>query len=463
MRIIKSILGIIGFMLFLMGVIYGEVMGAYLSTGSIFLMLYAFGGIKWLAKESGIKINIQSDLFIISSLIFIYLSFYEKNITTYNVVMAVFCTILSWLFTFYINIPQINLNIYESIEEKKEKYKNYKNPPRKLLNQTEITYTKEDYRKQINDFFKSFKLKLKYMDKIQNSYLITYKYKINSGIKIDDILELKQDLEIKLKTKVEITISNNESNIIYIKIPRKEISAYNLINIIEEKNKNITIPLGETDEGNKINLNLEKNSPLLLLGEVGTGKTNLLNIIITNIILNYTPKELNLILIDKQQTGLDLYNNIPHLALPLLNNPNEVLMYLDEINKEIERRQNIKEKHMPIVVIIDEIFDIKGEEEIIKNKLETLIVLGSKVGIYLIISTSTMNKTDLMDYLDTKINNKIYFYGRNIEEYNKYQNTLTPLKGIINIKIDNQETRMRTPKIEEKEIKEIVDNAKGLK
>ena len=462
MKIAKSILGIIGFMLFLMGVIYGDFAGAYLSTAAIFIMLYAFNVVKMIERKSHIKLNLPSNLLLLGSLIFIYLSFYETNITIYNVIMATCCTILLWLFIFYLNIPTEILNIEQNIQKIKSKYNNYKMPPLKLLNQKPVTYNNENNRKEIDTFLKDFKIKAKFVKEIQNSWLYTYKYEIATGTKIDSILELQQDLELKLQTKTEIDISNTEKNIINIKVSRNKASNYTLGNTLPFRKDQLIVPLGEDDEGNKREINIEQSSPILLLGEVETGKTNLLNVIINTMILNYTPQQLNLILIDKHQTGLDCYQNLPQLVLPLLNNPNRVTEYLDSISKEIERRLQTTEKHTPIVIIIDEVFDINGNIEEIKEKLEQIILLGKKVGIYLIVSTSIMNKTPLMDYLDQKIDTKIYFYGRNKEEYNPYQNTITSLNGIINYTIERQNIRIRTPKITDKEIDDIVKNAKGL-
>lgn len=462
MKVIKGIVGVIGVMLFLMGVIYGEMLGIYLSSAAIFLMIYAFNIQKWIGKKIKIELNLPSEIFLIGSLVFIYLSLYENDITFYNLLTAISCTILFWLFIYYLNIPENRLNIEENIIKKKVKYVNYKIPSKSFLNQIKISYEKEEYKELIDDFFKVFKLKIKYIDDIQNSWILTYKYEITTGIRIDDILELIPDLELKLKTKVEIIISEIESNMIYIKILRNRISDYGLINCLVKKKENIFIPLGEDDEGNKISINLEDNSPLLIMGELGVGKTNFLNVIITNVLLNYNPQEIGLILIDKKQTGLDIYNNIPHLVLPLLNDPDRVLDYLDSINNEIDRRINNKGDNSKIIVIIDEIFDINAEDNELREKLEKIITLGQSNNIYLVLSSSIMYKTPLMEYLDMKINNKIYFYGKNVQEYNSYQSDMIVQRGIINYKINNMKKRIRTPKIDAQEIRKIVNDAKGL-
>lgn len=462
MKIIKNILGVISFMMFLMGIVYGDMMGVYISSFAVFLMLYFFGFLNWFTKKIKIKLNLPSEFFLILSLIFIYLSFWENNITIYNVIMTICCTILFWLFIFYLNIFPDNLNIENNLEKIKNKYQNYKNPPKTLLKKNKVVETEENYKEEIDKIFKSFNLKIKYKDEIQNSWLITYKYEIATGIKIDDILDLQQDLELALKNKIEIEVSTTEKNIIYLKVPKRTFNNYKLINTDISKEENISFPLGETDDNNLIKMSLKESSPILVLGDTGVGKTNLLNIIINTCMLNYTPQELNFVLIDKHQTGLDIYQNIPHLAMPLLNNPDKVIDYLESINKEIERRKN-KEDNTPLIVIIDEILDINASIEEISKSLESIISYGNKVGVYLVITSSVMNKTPLLEYLYNKCKTKIYFYGRNTNEYNIYQNKITNLQGIINTKIDNQNLRIRTPKIDDEEIKDIVDYSKGLK
>ncbi len=460
MRISKNILGVVSFMMFLMGIIYGDLMGAYISIGSIFLMLCFFSVPKILGKKYNIEINTPSEILLLASVIFIYLSFFEKNINIYNIIMSTCCTILFWLFIFYLNIKDYDykLGIKENIEKNKALYKDYKVPPKTLLNTHDEKINKEHYENKINSFFKSFKLKIKYKSQYQNSWLLTYRYQITSGTKIDDILELQKDLELKLGTKVEIEISTTESNIIYIKIPLKKCHPYTLINCKCNKNKKLEIPLGEDEEQNLVKISLTESSPLLLLGDVGTGKTNLLNIIINNCLLEYKPDELSFILIDKHQTGLDIYEKLPHLVLPLLNNPELVLDYLKSINEEINLRKEKDEEYEPLIVIIDEIFDINASDDEIWELLEPILLYGNKVNIHTIISTSITSKSPLLDKIYNVIKNKIYFYGSAPTDYVNYKNDLNKLPGLINY----NDIRIRTPKLEDEEIKKIVNNTKGI-
>ena len=91
--------------------------------------------------------------------------------------------------------------------------------------------------------------------------------------------------------------------------------------------------------------------------------------------------------------------------------------------------------------------------------MSLLITEGSKYGVYLIITTSIVTEDEITDYLYYNIKNHIYFYGRNIEKYNKYTQKISNATGIINY----NNKRLRTPKIDKVELKNIVDYVKGLK
>jgi len=76
MKIFKSILGIIGFMIFLMGIIYGDITGAYISSAAIFLIIYAFNIMNIIGKKFKIELNSPSEILLIGSIVFIYLSLF---------------------------------------------------------------------------------------------------------------------------------------------------------------------------------------------------------------------------------------------------------------------------------------------------------------------------------------------------------------------------------------------------
>ena len=461
MRYCKNILKFLSFMCFLMGLIYGGMNGFYICSFFIFIILYLFGITDRIEKKFGVVNNNISNVFKLIVLIFVYLSLYENNITVYNIICAIICVIILWLLILYLNldIETKKVRIYDSSNLIKNKFDNYKIPNITLLSNKKINFEEFKDEKIICQLLSELNINVKYKEKFQNTWLNSYKFEIESGTSIDYILEIKKDLEVKLETNVEIEISGNEKNIIYIRVSRNNEDILYLRRVLEDASDERFIPLGEMDDGNIKFIDIFEKSPLLLIGNVGTGKTSFINVIINTLLLKYKPTELNMILIDKRQTGLDIYDKIPHLVLPLLNSPNKVGIYFDLIIEEIERRKEEQTNLEPLVVIIDEVFDIEEDLDILKDKLSIIIAEGIRNRVYLIISTSITTDNVLTDYLYYNIKNHIYFCGRNKEKYIEYKNDLSNTVGVINY----DSNRLRTPLINKDEIKNITDYVKGLK
>ena len=460
MDYLKSFFKFLGVVIFLIGLVYGGLTGLYISSMFFFIILYLFGYTKRIEDKMNLKVNNISNIFRLVGLVFIYFSLYETDIKIYNIITAIICTLLLWLFILYLNLDKEDkkVSIDENINIIKKKYSNYKNPSITLLNDEKDVIEESKQEKNISKIFKDMKVKAKFKDSYHNIWLSSYKYEIESGTKIDSVLEIKKDLEVKLESKIEIELSENEKNIIYVKVPSGNNEEIHLKGIINKDDKEL-LPLGVTDYNNSYYFNLFENAPVLLIGKVGSGKTNLLHVFINGLLLKYKPTELNMILIDKKQTSFDVYEGLPHLVLPVLNNPNKVSHYLDLIIEEIDRRKMEQDNSNPIVVIIDEVFDISMDFDILKNKLSSIISEGSKHKVYLIISTSIVTEDVLTDYLYYNIKNHINFYGNSKEKYDEFVNDISSTNGLINF--DN--IRIKNAKIEKEEIKRITDFAKGLK
>lgn len=150
-------------------------------------------------------------------------------------------------------------------------------------------------------------------------------------------------------------------------------------------------------------------SNLLIGGSERVGKTNLINLIILNLLSRYATNRIKLVLYNSKKDEVSMYNNLPQLIMPeVITEKQKVIKALEWCNCEIEKRENIFEKFdsknlegynnvifkkrgkkLPyIVFILDEFAGLMDEE---KNKIENLICKilqkSRKVGIYLILST----------------------------------------------------------------------------
>ena len=230
----------------------------------------------------------------------------------------------------------------------------------------------------------------------------------------------------KCQVKNELPVVNSKENEIEKVIPAIELSGaeYNVKDEIKHKNyvkpsfdfiKNnelkrnlsnvpkdgiINIPLGKVN-GNMVYVDFTKLPNLLIGGTVMSGKTNLINSIVCNIILNYVPDEARLLIADSKGVDYSCYNGIPHLLCPVIRNPNELNFALNYEISEMKYRYDIFEKSrlkklsdynalgnkLPYHIIIIDDYTIFANET--QNNLNSLIEdlarSGWNVGIHLVL------------------------------------------------------------------------------
>ena len=230
----------------------------------------------------------------------------------------------------------------------------------------------------------------------------------------------------KCQVKNELPVVNSKENEIEKASPAIELSGaeYNVKDEIKHKNyvkpsfdfiKNnelkrnlsnvpkdgiINIPLGKVN-GNMVYVDFTKLPNLLIGGTVMSGKTNLINSIVCNIILNYVPDEARLLIADSKGVDYSCYNGIPHLLCPVIRNPNELNFALNYEISEMKYRYDIFEKSrlkklsdynalgnkLPYHIIIIDDYTIYANET--QNNLNSLIEdlarSGWNVGIHLVL------------------------------------------------------------------------------
>src|SRR5579859_3851710 len=150
---------------------------------------------------------------------------------------------------------------------------------------------------------------------------------------------------------------------------------------------------------------LSKMPLLLVAGQTGSGKSVMINTILTSLLYRNSPSDLKLILVDPKQVELKPYDDIPHLLTPVITEPEKCISALKWATNEMERRykalaevskRNIaeyntlkKDEGMPyIVIVIDELADLMM---MAARDVEALVVrLAQKAraaGIHLVIAT----------------------------------------------------------------------------
>jgi len=252
----------------------------------------------------------------------------------------------------------------------------------------------------------------------------TYEFKPDPGVKYSRVVSLVDDLCLALKAEsIRIDRMPGKPHV-GIEVPNPRRETIFLREVIEsrpfrESGSKLTIALGKTIDGLNYVADLAKMPHLLIAGTTGSGKSVGVNSLIVSILYRARPDEVKFILIDPKRLELGLYEDIPHLATPIIVDPKLAARSLkwavsemerryrdlagwgvrniDGYNTEIMRRNLVKEyddkgepwKPLPyIVIIIDELADLmmtSGRE--VEESITRLAQMARAVGIHLVLAT----------------------------------------------------------------------------
>ena len=252
----------------------------------------------------------------------------------------------------------------------------------------------------------------------------TYEFKPDPGVKYSRVTGLVDDLCLALKAEsIRIDRMPGKPHV-GIEVPNPRRETIYLREVIEsrafkESPSKLTIALGKTIDGLNYTTDLARMPHLLIAGTTGSGKSVGVNSLLVSILYRARPDEVKLILIDPKRLELGLYEDIPHLATPIIVDAKPATRALrwavaemerrykelagwgvrniDGYNAERERRNLVKDfddsgqpwVRMPyIVIIIDELADlmmISGHE--VEDSITRLAQMARAVGIHLVLAT----------------------------------------------------------------------------
>jgi len=252
----------------------------------------------------------------------------------------------------------------------------------------------------------------------------TYEFKPDPGVKYSRVTGLVDDLCLALKAEsIRIDRMPGKPHV-GIEVPNPRRETIFLREVIEsrafrESTSKLTIALGKTIDGLNYVSDLARMPHLLIAGTTGAGKSVGVNSLLVSILYRARPDEVKLILIDPKRLELGLYEDIPHLATPIIVDPKQAsralrwavaemerrykqlagwgVRNIDGYNTEIARRNAAKDfdesgepwKPLPyIVIIIDELADLmmaSGHE--VEESITRLAQMARAIGIHLVLAT----------------------------------------------------------------------------
>lgn len=238
-----------------------------------------------------------------------------------------------------------------------------------------------------------------------------YTLKPPTGVKLTKITALENNLALDLAaTSIRMEAPIPGKRAVGIEVPNVKPAIVRISSLLQSREwSDVKSPLGfvigRDIAGQSIVGDLAKMPHLLVAGQTGSGKSVMINDILTSLLYRNSPSDLKLILVDPKQVELTPYNDIPHLLTPVINEPEKCISALKWAVAEMERRlkamaevgrRNIveynnlkKEEGMPyIVIVIDELADLMM---MAARDVEALIVrLAQKAraaGIHLVLAT----------------------------------------------------------------------------
>ncbi len=171
-----------------------------------------------------------------------------------------------------------------------------------------------------------------------------YEFSPAPGIKVSRILSLTDDLALAMRApSVRILAPVPGKSVVGIELPNplREVVPFKEIicsDEFEQTHSKLAMVLGKDNIGNPVVQDLAQVPHLLIAGSTGSGKSVGINAMICSLLLNATPDEVKMIMIDPKMLELSMYDGIPHLIAPVVTNPKKAAAALQWAVSEMEAR-----------------------------------------------------------------------------------------------------------------------------
>lgn len=175
----------------------------------------------------------------------------------------------------------------------------------------------------------------------------TYEYQPAPGVKVSKIQNLSDDIAMSMEAvRVRIVAPIPGRGVVGIELPNERRENVYLKEVVAherfKKSKSLlTLALGKDAEGDVQVRNLQKMPHLLIAGTTGSGKSVAINTMVLSILYKATPDQVKFIMVDPKMLELSLYNDIPHLLLPVVTDAKKASLALQWAVDEMERRYQL--------------------------------------------------------------------------------------------------------------------------
>jgi len=315
-----------------------------------------------------------------------------------------------------------------------------------------------------------------------------YTLKPPAGVKLTRITALETNIALNLAAqaiRMEAPIPGQRA--VGIEVPNRKAADVRLHGILaspqwQTASSPLSFAIGRDIAGDPVIGALDKMPHVLIAGATGSGKSIMINSLLTSMLYRNSPSDLKLILVDPKQVELTPYNDIPHLLTPVITEPEKCISALKWAVNEMERRytllaeekvRNIEgynslktDERMPyIVIVIDELADLMM---LAARDVEALIVrLAQKaraVGVHLVLATQRPSVDVITGLIKANIPARIAFTvvsqidSRTIIDQMGAEKLLGRGDMLLQTSEMNKPRRIQGALVEEQEVLKVADH-----
>ena len=335
---------------------------------------------------------------------------------------------------------EIANEIAQAMEEPKQVYAF---PPIDLLrlpnrNGMDATGEMRDNTLRLQDTLESFKIEANIVNVTRGPSVTRYEVELEKGVRLNKLTNSADDIALSLGASgVRIAAVPGKISVVGIEVPNKAVTSVTLREVIDsvefdKAKSSSSFAVGKDIGGNCIIGNVAKLPHMLIAGTTGSGKSVCMNSIIISLLYKASPDDVKLIMIDPKMVELGVYNDIPHLLIPVVTDPKKAagslqwavvemmrrykamsdanVRDLDSYNSMVESQQIDGDKLPQVVVIIDELADLMlvAAKEV-EESICRIAQMGRAAGIHLIIATQRPSADVITGLMKANIPSRIAF------------------------------------------------------
>ncbi|MEX2107316.1 MAG: DNA translocase FtsK [Solirubrobacterales bacterium] len=190
-----------------------------------------------------------------------------------------------------------------------------------------------------------FGVEAKIVGIVSGPHVSRFELRLAPGTKVKKVTELSNDLAYALaSTDIRILAPIPGKQAVGVEVPNTRRRIVRLGDIYADrpqKTSPLVAWLGKGIDGNPVWTDLAKMPHILVAGTTGSGKSGCVNAILTSILMQASPNDVRLVLVDPKQVELNHYEHVPHLLTPVVTSPRLAANVLNNLIGEMESRYGV--------------------------------------------------------------------------------------------------------------------------